>query len=66
MMRPRASGSAGVDAPAFDRTKRSVGALSPTDVALFPTSPCAAEGSVMEESHTPGALSLGGGPGWSE
>jgi len=36
-------------------SKRPVGALSPTDVALFPTSPCTAEGSLKEASHTPDA-----------
>ena len=44
-------------------SKRPAGALSPTDVALFPTSPCTAEGSVKEANHPPGTLSPGGYPG---
>jgi len=44
-------------------SKRPAGALSPTDVALFPTSPCTAEGCLKEASHTPGTLPLGGFPG---
>ena len=44
-------------------SKRPAGALNPTDVALFPTSPCTAEGSLKEASHTPGTLPLGGSPG---
>jgi len=43
-------------------SKRSESALSPIDVALFPTSPCTAEGSVKEASRTPGILSPGGAP----
>ena len=44
-------------------SKRPAGALSPTDVALFPTSPCTAEGCLKEASHTPGTLPLGRSPG---
>ena len=44
-------------------SKRPAGALSPTDVALFQTSPCTAEGSLREAGHMPGALSPGGFPG---
>jgi len=44
-------------------SKRPAGALSPTDVALFPTSPCTAECCLKEASHTPGALPSGGCPG---
>jgi len=44
-------------------SKRPAGALSPTDVALFPTSPCTAECCLKEASHTPGALPSGGRPG---
>jgi len=44
-------------------SKRPAGALSPTDVALFQTSPCTAEGCLKEASHTPGALPPGGCPG---
>ena len=44
-------------------SKRPAGALSPADVALFPTSPCTAEGCLKEASHTPGTLPLGGFPG---
>jgi len=43
--------------------KRPAGALSPTDVALFPTFPCTNEGSLKKTSHTPGALFPGGCPG---
>jgi len=43
-------------------SKRPAGALSPTDLAFFPTSPCTAEG-LKEASHTPGTLSPGGCPG---
>ena len=43
--------------------KRPAGALSPTDSVLFPTSPCTAEGSLKEASHTPGTFSPGGFPG---
>ena len=44
-------------------SKRPAGALSPTDVALFPTSPCTAEGGLREASHMAGTLSPGGFPG---
>ena len=44
-------------------SKRPTGALSPTDVALFPTSPCTAEGCLKEASHTPGTLPTGVCPG---
>ena len=44
-------------------SKHSVGALSPTDVALFPTPPCIAEGSLKEASRTPSTLFPGGYPG---
>ena len=37
-------------------SKRPAGALSPTDVALFPAFPCTAKGFLKEASHTPGAL----------
>ena len=37
-------------------SKRPAGALSPIDVALFPTFPCTAECCLKEASHTPGAL----------
>ena len=43
-------------------SKRLAGALSPTDVALFPTSPCTDEGSLREASQMPGTLSPGGCP----
>ena len=48
--------------PPLAASKRPAGALSPTDVALFPTSPCTAEGSVKEANHPPGTLSPGGYP----
>jgi len=44
-------------------SKRPAGALSPTDVALFPTFPGTAECCLKEASHTPGALPSGGFPG---
>ena len=44
-------------------SKRPTGALSPTDVALFPTFQCTAEGCLKEASHTPGNLPPGGCPG---
>jgi len=48
-------------------SKRPADALSPADVALFPTSLCTAvhtaEGCLKEASHTPGTLPLGGCPG---
>ena len=47
----------------FAASKLPAGALSPTDVALFPTSPSTAEGCLKEASHTPGALPPGGCPG---
>ena len=40
-------------------SKRPAGALSPTDVALFPTFPCTAEGCLKEASHTPYTLPPG-------
>jgi len=43
-------------------SKRPAGALSPIDVALFPTSPCTAECCLKETSHTPGAPPSGGCP----
>ena len=43
-------------------SKRPVGALSPTDVALFPTSSCTDEGSFREAGQMPGTLSSGGCP----
>ena len=43
-------------------SKRPAGALSPTDVALFPTSPCTAEGCLKEARHTPGTLHPEGCP----
>ena len=43
-------------------SKRSAGALSPTDVALFPTSSCTDEGSLREASQMPGTLLPGGCP----
>ena len=43
-------------------SKRPAGALSPTDVALFPTSPCTDVGSLREASLMPGTLSPGGCP----
>ena len=43
-------------------SKRLAGALSPTDVALFPTSSCTDEGSFREASQMPGTLSPGGFP----
>ena len=43
-------------------SKRPVGALSPTDVALFPTSSCTDEGSLREASQMPGTLSPEGCP----
>ena len=42
--------------PPLAASKRPAGALSPTDVALFPTSPCTTEGCLKEASHTPGAF----------
>ena len=51
------AGAAATDASA------AAGALNPTDVVLFPTSPCTAECRLKEASHTPGALPLGGCPG---
>ena len=44
-------------------SKRPAGALSPIDVALFPTLPCTAECCLKETSHTSGALPSGGFPG---
>jgi len=49
--------------PPLAASKRPAGALSPTDVALFPTSPCTAEGCLKEASHTPVTLRPGGFPG---
>jgi len=43
-------------------SKRPAGALSPADVALFPTSPCTAEGCLKEASHTPGTFPPEGAP----
>ena len=42
--------------------KRPAGALSPTVVVLFPTSPCTDEGSLREAGQMPGTLSKGGCP----
>ena len=44
-------------------SKRPAGALSPTDVALFPAFPCTAKCCLKKASHTPGALPPGGCPG---
>ena len=44
-------------------SKRPEGALSPTDVALFPAFPYTAESCLREASHMPGALPLGECPG---
>jgi len=49
--------------PPLAASKRPAGALSPTDVALFPTSPCTAECCLKEAIHTRGALPPGGCPG---
>ena len=43
-------------------SKRPAGALSPTDVALFPSPLCTDEGSLREASQMPGTLSPGGCP----
>ena len=43
-------------------SKRPAGDLSPTDVALFPTSSCTDEGSMREASQMPGTPSPGGCP----
>ena len=49
--------------PPLVASKRPAGALSPTDVALFPAFPCTAEGCLKEVTHTPGTLPPGGCPG---
>ena len=43
-------------------SKRPAGALSPTDVALSPTSPCTDEGGLREASHMPGTFPPEGAP----
>jgi len=48
--------------PPSAASKRPAGALCPTDVELFPTSPCTAEGCLKEASHTPGTPIPGGAP----
>ena len=49
--------------PPLAASKHLAGALSPTDVALFPSFPYTAECCLKEASHMPGALPLGGFPG---